>query len=50
MSRPRSANPRGNIVAVRLTDKEITQVDSERGPLSRSEWLRLLLLRHRKRP
>lgn len=48
MARPRSANPRTVVVAVRLTPAEAGQVDAARGRLTRGEWLRWLLLNHRK--
>lgn len=48
VARPRSVAPRRTVVAVRLSAAEVAQVDRLRGQLSRSEWLRWLLLQQRK--
>ena len=40
---------RTEVVAVRLTPAEAAQLDARRGPLTRSAWLRLLLLQQGKR-
>lgn len=40
---------RTEVVAARLTPAEAAQVDARRGSLSRSEWLRLLLLKETRR-
>lgn len=44
-----AAGRRGNVVAVRLTDAEVADLDAQRASLNRSEYLRLLLMRDRKR-
>lgn len=49
VARPRSANPRIEVVTVRLTAAEAAQVDRGRGRLTRAEWVRWLLLQDRKR-
>lgn len=46
---PGAAGGRTNVVAVRLTDAEAADMDAERGSLNRSEYLRLILMRDRKR-
>lgn len=48
MGRPKSADPRNVVVAVRLTQAEAAQIDLARQSLTRGEWLRWLLLQYRK--
>jgi hypothetical protein len=47
---PRKANPRTVVVAVRLTPQEARLIDSRRGALTRSEWLRWLLTKAARTP
>lgn len=46
---PGAAGVRLNVVAARLSDPEIADLDLARGTLTRSEYLRLLLMQDRKR-
>ena len=46
--RASSAGVRSVVVGVRLSAAEARDLDGRRGNLSRSEWLRWLLLRERK--
>ncbi len=48
VARQRSLRPRVVVVSVRLTRQEAEQIDRARGHLSRSEWVRWLLLRQRR--
>lgn len=49
MAAPRStAGGRPHVVAVRLSDSEVEQVDAARGSLSRSMYLRKVLLDEQK--
>ncbi len=45
---PRKADPRTVVVGVRLTKTEAAYLDSQRQHLTRSEWMRWLLMRHKK--
>lgn len=46
---PGAAGRRDVVVAVRLTDAEAADLDSARGSLNRSEYLRVVLMRDRRR-
>jgi hypothetical protein len=48
LARPRSVRPRTVVIAVRVTPAEAAVIDRARGTLSRSEWVRWLLLRQKK--
>lgn len=48
VGRPPSGNPKRNVIAVRVTDRDLKVIDSQRGALSRAEWVRWLLLQWRK--
>lgn len=47
MGRPASAQPKAVVVATRLSALEAAYVDSVRGSLTRSEWVRWMLLQHK---
>jgi len=34
---------RSNVVPVRFSDEEVALIDARRGPLSRSDWLRVAM-------